>query len=360
MVMIKAYDQMSFSEYDIARKAKRNSFYKAVNSTIDWAPIEKDINRVYKKGRSATGRNSYPGLLLFKMLLIQVWYGLSDEATEDMLNDSISAMHFCGLTLEDDVPDHSTLSRFRSELIQKKGLDRILRKFNSQLEKKGLKLKKGAARVDASITESDRRPKGKKEWEITATTDREEDNEKDKQDEQDVKMQLVEKEQPGADKEARWTKKAGKLLFGYKRHILTDEDGLIESVITTPANVHDNQALEDLIMKTGKNKYANGLFADKGYSGWYYEEMLAHYGIKNRIQKKGAKNRPLTKWEKRFNRLISKQRYVVERTFGSMKRWFKSGKTRYMGLAKTHGQHVLEAIAHNLYRITGQAYKYLA
>ena len=351
---------MSFSEYGIRLKGSKNKFFSAINATIDWAPIEKDINRVYKKGRSATGRSSYSGLLLFKMMLMQTWYNLSDTGVEEMLSDSLSAMHFCGLTLEDDVPDHSTLSRFRSELIKKKGLERLLRKVNSQLEKKGLKLKEGAARIDATITQSDRSPKGPKQWETLATSDRkeQEDGEVAKQEQQEQELKIVAKKQPGVDTEARWTKKRGKLYYGYKRSIAVDDDGLIETVHTTPANVHDNQALEPLIKKTGKKKLKGGIYADKGYCGWYYDEMLIHYNIKNRIQKKAARGRPLTHWERLYNKLISKKRWVVERSFGSMVRWFGAGHTRYIGLAKTHGQHVMEAIAHNLYRLVGQVRQY--
>ena len=82
---------------------------------------------------SVDGRPSYPGLLLFKMQLLQIWYNLSDPGVEDMVNDSLSAMRFCGLHIEDDVPDHSTLSRFRKELVEKKAYDRLLKKINQPL-----------------------------------------------------------------------------------------------------------------------------------------------------------------------------------------------------------------------------------
>lgn len=349
---------MSFSEYGIRLKGNKNKFFSAINATIDWVPIEKDINKVYKKGRSATGRSSYSGLLLFKMLLIQTWYNLSDTGVEEMLNDSLSAMNFCGLTLEDEVPDHSTLSRFRSELIKKKGLERLLRKVNKQLEQKNLKLKSGAARIDATITETDRKPKGDKQWETIATDDREEDEQSDKQEQQNQKIKAIEKKQPGVDQEARWVKKRGKLYYGYKRSILTDDDGLIETVHTTSANEHDNKAIEPLLKKTGKKKLKDGLYGDKGYFGKNHDKTLEKFEVKNRIQKKAVKGKPLTKWEKLYNKLISKKRYVVERTFGSMVRWFGAGKAKYIGLAKTHGQHIIEAIAHNLYRIIGQVRQY--
>lgn len=357
-IVIKGLHRMSFSEYGIRLKGSKNKFFSAINATIDWAPMEKDINKVYKKGRSATGRSSYSGLLLFKMMLIQTWYNLSNTGVEEMLGNSRSAMHFCDLTLEDDVPDHSTLSRFRSESIQKKGLKRVLRKVNRQLEKKGLKLKEGAARVDATITQSDRRPKGPKQWETLATNDRQEAEETDKKKQQDREVKIVVKRHPGVDIEARWTKKRGKLYYGYKRSIAVNDDRLIESAHTTTANVHDNQALEPLIKKTGKKKLKGGIYADKGYCGWYYDEMLIHYNIKNRIQKKAARGRPLTRWERLYNKLISKKRWAVKRSFGSMVRWFGAGHTRYAGLAKTHGQHVMEAIAHNLYRLVGQVHQY--
>ena len=65
---------------------------------------------------------------------------------------------------------------------------------------------------------------------------------------------------------------------------------------------------------------------------------------------KAYRNRPLTPWQVRFNKLISKTRWVVERTFGSIKKWFGGGIARYMGLKKTHTQHVLQAIAYSLKR----------
>ena len=50
------------------------------------------------------------------MTLLQTWYGLSDYEVEEKINDSLSFMKFVGLTLEDDVPDNSVLSRFRTEM----------------------------------------------------------------------------------------------------------------------------------------------------------------------------------------------------------------------------------------------------
>ena len=124
-------------------------------------------------------------------------------------------------------------------------------------------------------------------------------------------------------------------------------------VHTTTANEHDSNGLEPLIKKVDPDFLKQGVYTDKGYKVPKNDERLKSKEIKNRIQRKAYRNRPLTKWEKLFNKLISKSRYVVERTFGGMKRWFGAGVARYKGLALTHTQHVLEAIAYNLYRTPG-------
>jgi IS5 family transposase len=346
--MQKKRPQMSFSQVFVERRTRKNTFLRQIDQIIDWTPIEKEINKVYKKGQSVDGRPSYPGLLLFKMQLLQTWYSLSDPGVEDFVNDSLGAMRFCGLQLEDEVPDHSTLSRFRSELVSKKAYDRLLRKFNNQLKQKGIMLKEGKAKIDASITQTPLKPKGKKQYELAE--DRKEDDrgesEKQKEEEQ---QKLVEKKQPGVDSEARWVKKGGKPYYGYKKHIAADQDGLVEAVHTTTANEHDSHGLKPVLKKVPKSKKKEAM-ADKGYKVPKNDEYLKEERIKNRIQHKAYRNRPLTNWQVEFNKLISKQRYKVERTFGGMKRWFGAGTARYKGLQKTHCQHVMEAIAYNLKR----------
>lgn len=343
---------MSFSGLYVQKRIEKNKFFKHIKQIIDWQSLEKEVDKIYKKGTSVDGRPSYPGILLFKMLLIQQWYGLSDEGVEEMVNDSLSAMTFCNLSLEDDVPDHSTLSRFRSELAGKKSFDRLLRKVNKQLEMKKIKVKTGKGIVDASITDSPLCPKGKTTYEISSDRKEEDRNDSEKQKEE-ASMKAIKKEHPGVDTEARWLKKGNKLRYGYKKHILTDEEGLVDAVHTTTANEHDSKGLTPLIKKISKQRIKQGVFTDKGYKVPDNDELLKGEVLKNRIQHKAYKNRPLTNWEKKFNTLISKSRYVVERTFGGMKRWFGAGRARYKGLIKTHAQHVLEAIAYNLYRSPG-------
>ena len=93
--------------------------------------------------------------------------------------------------------------------------------------------------------------------------------------------------------------------------------------------------------------------ADKGYQSKKNAEILKRKKLKNHILKKGKKNKPLTKWEKYFNKLVGKTRFKVERTFGSIKKWFNGGVARYRGISKMHTQNILEAICYNLYRSPG-------
>jgi len=95
------------------------------------------------------------------------------------------------------------------------------------------------------------------------------------------------------------------------------------------------------------------LKADKGYQSKKNVEILKKRNLKNHILKKAVKNKSLTKWETRFNKLIGKTRFKVERTFGGIKLWFKGGIARYRGMKKMHTQNLMEAMCYNLYRSPG-------
>lgn len=125
-----------------SRKIKR-TFFTQINTLLDWEPIEVVIKKYYTKGRSATGKPSYSGLLLFKMSLLQTWYGLSDYEVEDRVNDSISFGYFCGLHIDEIAPDHSTLSRFRTIMTKAKAYQPLFEEINNQLESQGIIIKTG-------------------------------------------------------------------------------------------------------------------------------------------------------------------------------------------------------------------------
>jgi transposase, IS5 family len=346
--MNKSKSLMSFSSAFVKKRTAKNTFYSQMNLLIDWQLIDNEINSFYKPSKSAVGQPSYSGLLLFKMLLLGVWNGsLSDRLVEEMVNENLSAMQFCGLALEDSVPDHSVLSRFRSALAYENVFEKILNLINQQLDNQHIIVKTGI-KVDATITDSPRKPRGKTTYEITE--DRKEDAIKEGETEkQTAHIEAVKVVQKGVDTHARWTKKAGELHYGYKKHIATEENGLVVSLMTTPANEHDSLCFGNLLDKANLPEKAN-IFADKAYKSEKHDKMLIDKKLKNRIHHKAVKNKPLTAREKVYNSLLSKRRYTVERTFGSKVLWFKAGVAKYVGMIKTHTQHILESIAYNLKR----------
>ena len=151
---IKLPSSASFVAVDVDRRTRRQKFFSDIDLVIDWSKVDNLLSKYYSKGKNAVGQDAYRGILLFKMLLVGTWYNLSDERTEDMINDSLSAMKFCGLRIEDTVPDHSVLSRFRTEQTEKNGMDTLLDHINTQLPNKGIMVKGGKAKVDATINDS--------------------------------------------------------------------------------------------------------------------------------------------------------------------------------------------------------------
>jgi IS5 family transposase len=357
-MIYKKDEQMGFAGKHVERRIRKNTFFKQINILIDWSEIEKEITKIYKRGYSVDGRPAYSGLLLFKMLLLGIWYDLSDEKVEEAVNENLSMMHFCNLDIEDSVPDHSVLSRFRSELTSKKCFDRLLKKINRQLVSHKVIVHNGCGIIDATLTDTLRCPKGKAGYEL-AEDRKETERGVEVMEQEEQQMKVVKIKQPGVDDEARYLKKGGKLHFGYKKHVLVDENGMQLSVHTTTANEHDSKGLRPCLENQDEDLAITSCYADKGYQVPDNVTLLGspvkNRKVKNRIQHKAYRNRPLTRWQKEYNRLISNKRWVVERTFGGMRRWFHSGLARYVGLAKTHTQHLLEAIAYNLYRAPGIA-----
>lgn len=326
-----------------SRKIKK-TFFTQINTILDWDEIDTIISQYYVRGKSATGKPAYEGLLLFKVCLLQTWYGLSDYEVEDRINDSISFSYFCDMSIDQIAPDHSTISRFRTSMTKKGAYQALFKTINDQLESHGIIVKTGAL-VDASIIDTPLKPKGSSRYEVL---------DQDQQEDATVETskEIEKQAAPSVDTEGAWVKKAGKLRYGYKKHHLTDGEGMIMGVLTTPANINEISNLED-ILNTTELPEGIAIKADKGYQSKKNAELLKDRKLKNHIMKKAKRNSPLTPWEKRFNKQIGKTRFKVERSFGSISRWFDGGTARYRGLEKMHTQNLMEAICYNLYRSPG-------
>ena len=310
-------------------KIKNNKILE-INKLINWSRCLNHLRKIHRQDESLMGGQvSYNRLKMFKAILLQNWYSLSDEQLVEALNVRIDFMLFTGFDLADEIPDSSTFCRFRNKLIARNLDQKLFREINFQLEKLGLKLEKAnCAIVDATIIESANRPRRM----ITVENDREENDEN------------VVNQEESKDPDAKWLKKGKKYHFGYKGFATVDEDGFYNDMHTTPANVSEVKQLEKAI----ENTKATSVLADKGYASKDNRKMLKEKKLKDGIMHKAYKNKPLTELQKMINREISKYRYVVERGFGTLKRQFKFTKASYATTRKVQAQFTFKAICANL------------
>jgi IS5 family transposase len=262
------------------------------------------------------GRPAWPPLVLFKALLLQSLYGLSDRELEEALCDRLSFRRFVGLSLEEAIPDFTVLNRFRNLLIEADLLEKLFGELDRQLEEAGVILKRGTM-LDATLIEAVAAPPSG--------------------------------ERPSHDPDARFggAKGKGGFTFGYKAHVGVDQgSGLIRSVITTPANVNDTVPADALIRGDER-----AVWADAAYDTHSRRARLKAEGKKPRIVRRPNKHHPeLPPRLQRYNRLIARRRAAVETTFATLKNRMRLQAIRYIGLAKAEAQVLLAAIAFNMRR----------
>lgn len=272
---------------------------------------------------------------MFKAILLGQWHTLSDPELEEALSVRIDFMIFTGFELDDDIPDSTTLCRFRNILIHQ-GLDKkLFKELNSQLEHLGLKLEKAkGAVVDATIIESSARPRKT----INIENDREETGKKPEIEE-------------SKDPDATWLKKGKNSYFGYKGFMVTDsEDGFIQTVHLESAN----EAEIDKLVKILPEISCERVYADKGYSSQNNRKLLQGK-FKDGIMHKAQKNKPLTERQKTVNKLISQKRFIVEQGFGTLKRVFSFTRAAYTTKIKVRAQFTFKTICFNLLKATNKA-----
>ena len=121
---------------------------------MDWSEIERLLSSIYA---SRTGRPSYPILTLFRGLLLSVWSGLSDVQLSQCLYRDLLFRRFCRLELGGDVPDATTLRRFRTRLVKHDLWELLLGEVNRQLEEQRIVMTEGRIdTVDATPVEAAR------------------------------------------------------------------------------------------------------------------------------------------------------------------------------------------------------------
>ncbi len=303
--------QPSLAESLLPEGLGSNHQLERINDAVDWGRFNRLVEGVYS---ASEGRPSYPPLTMVKVLLLEQWYNLSDPQMEEALGDRISFRRFVGLGLQDDTPDHSTISRFRGILTEKRLVERLMKELSRQLEERGMVVK-GGTLMDATLVESQGR-------------------------------RVLMKEE-ATDRDAAWTRKGGRYHYGYKVHIGVDkESGLIRKAVMTAANVNDTEVADELI--SGDEK---AVYADRAYDTHERRQRLKSMGIEDGIMKRGNKHHPeVSEGDKERNELISKVRARVEKVFGTLKRTYRYSRVRYIGLERNTTEMWLKCMAYNLRR----------
>jgi transposase, IS5 family len=318
--------QLSFADNLVADVAWTNATLKRISELVDWNRIAELLAGL----RSGTmGAPAYPALVLFKALLLQRFYGLSDPQLEEALADRLSFRHFLGLSLTDPVPDHSTIWRFREQLTKNGLAEQAFGLITGQIERSGFVLKRGTL-IDASLVRA-------------AVNAPEPPAEPPADADGRPGSKLV---RSPLDPDAAWTKKEGKYSFGYKMHVGMDMGSRIaRRARFTAANVNDTVAADQLIC--GDEEIA---YADKAYDSYARRAHLKALGIRNGIAHRGHWRRPLNRWAVRRNELISRARAPIEPLFALLKNTYGFARARYRGLARNACAFYLALTAMNLRR----------
>ena len=310
---------------------------------VNWKVLGWGIKRWESKKQSKTkgvgGRPAYDSLVIFKMLILQKLYNLSDDQLEYQCKDRLTFTRFLGLALGDSIPDSKTIWNYREMWIKQGVFNKIFCLFNKYLHKKKIITRSGSI-VDASFIDRSKQKINDKEYEQIKNGE--------------VPERIKEKKGGlrQTDLDARMAKKGGKKCNGYKLHIKVDATSkCVVKVATTPANVSDVAMMEPLVDKKDRV-----LYGDKGYVGKKrrkkIEKKVKKKGGKIDIQihERGSRGHPLSEEAKQRNRQRSKVRLRVEHVFGTIKHDWNYNVIRSVGLERARGNMELAVLAYNIKR----------
>jgi IS5 family transposase len=240
-----------------------------------------------------------------------------------------------GLDTGDKVPDEKTVWAFREQLTKVGLVEDIFADFSSFLEAKGVIINEGKI-IDASFTIAPRQRNTREE------------NAQIKAGKGDELWTDKPNKKRHKDIDARWTKKNNETFYGYKNHAKVDaKSKFIDCYVVTSASVHDSQPLAELLTKSDKGQT---LHADSAYTGEPCQKVIRNRKMKNRVTKKGYKNKPLTDRQIRANHKKSKTRSRVEHVFGFMEQSMNGLRLKSIGILRATGIVGLINLTYNLFR----------
>jgi transposase, IS5 family len=278
-----------------------------ISESFDWDPFRLVLDGMYTNKIERGGRPNCDVILMFKILALQQWYGLSDLEVERQMADRISFMAFLGYP--SPFPDSRTIWLFRERMAET-GKDKLVwSELQRQLDDLGLKVRRGIVQ-DATFIESypvsTKKPRG---------------------DESKTRR----------SRDGTWAKKGTEIHFWYKLHQTTDIDYcLIRDLETSTASMHDSQV--DLSIP------GVPVFRDRGYFG------VKSKGIDFTMARR-TKGVLLSERDVERNRFISTHRAPGERPHAVIKRVFNAGRTLVTTIKRVHVKMVVTAFAFNLYQL---------
>lgn len=288
-----------------------------------------------KEKKSNAGAKPFDVVMMFKILVLQRYYGLGDSQLEYQIIDRISFKKFLGLESGDKVPDEKTVWAFREKLTNEGLVEKIFSQFNDYLNSKGLIMNEGKM-IDASFTVAPRQRNTREE------------NKKIKEGKGNDLWNDKPNKKKHKDTDARWTKKNGETFYGYKNHAKVDtKSKFIDKYKVTDASVHDSQALDDLLEEEDKGQ---DFHADSAYTGEDQEKVIDKYEMNNKVHEKGYRNKPLTELQKANNKEKSKIRARVEHVFGFMEQSMNGLIVKSIGIKRATGIIGLINLTYNMFR----------
>jgi IS5 family transposase len=322
--------QLSLADHLVAGAAPANRFLERTSALVDWQAVA-EVLAPLRSG--ALGAPAYPAMVLFKALLLQQWYGLSDPALEEALGDRLSFRRFCGVALGQTMPDHSTLWRFRERLAQSGLAQAAFYCVTAQIEKAGLVLKKGTL-IDASLVPAAVNKPAPPQGDLPPDADGRPGS------------KLV---RSALDPDAAWTKKDGRRHFGYKAHVALDMSSrIVRRATLTPANINETSCADALICGDER-----AVYGDKAYDSKARCAALKARGIHNRIMRRWHwRWPPPSRWQQRRNALLVVRRAPIEPLFALLKNVYRFARARYRGLGRNATALHLAVTAMNLKRWT--------
>jgi IS5 family transposase len=319
-----------------------------INAVIDWEMFREPIETAIRKDMSKGGRPPFDAVLMFKITMLQQWYGLSDMAAEFRINDSLSYMRFLGLEVGDKVPDGNTIWDFKEALKECEVDRKLFDLFNEKLEAQGIITRNGSI-IDATFVTAP----------VRHTTKSDNDALKEGREATDFQKKCAERKGSGEikdaanveaqmDFDARWAKKGKDSFFGFKDHVKCDSDSkIITDFSVTDASVHDSQEFVELV-----DEKDNNVKVDSGYAGGDFIKEIHEKcpNVEVNVCARAYRNKPLTDDEKAKNRKISHIRARIEHIFGYMTRFMSGITVRVHGLARVKRDITAKNLAYNFKR----------